>query len=81
MHHLRCVVTIYFTFCYINSLHAGHFFSYLLFIPADVFQKSFFFLVKRSFSNTIRVSNSLDPGQDGLNVIKYKQTIEVANSR
>ena len=45
----------------INSLHAGSFFMLPL-ASADFFQNKLF--QKKSFRNTIRVSNNLDPDQD-----------------
>ena len=41
-----------------NSLHTGYFF--ILLLSADFFSKLTFW--KNSFRNTIRMSNSLDPG-------------------
>ena len=48
---------------YVNSLRAVYFF--LIFLSSAGFFKTF---SKISFRNTIRVSNSLDPGQAGQNI-------------
>ena len=45
----------------INSLHAGYMFLFMLLLSsADIYQK---ILYKKSFGNTVRVSNGLDPDQ------------------
>ena len=83
-----CFLGFFFVDCifFLNSLHAGKFFR--SFCRLQIFSKSPF--LKKSFSNTIKVSNDLDPDQNwhfvGYDLVQidckgYRQAIKVATNK